>query len=67
MGAVLLQQLRGFDIWLRGGVFVLAAILAVATLRALRRLGAGPTPVREIATWRTVLDANPVSPQPFRL
>jgi hypothetical protein len=67
MGAVLLQQLRGFDVWLRGGVLALAVLVVVASIRALRRLGVAPSQPREPRPRRSVIGVNSVPSQTFRL
>jgi hypothetical protein len=70
IGAVLVQQLRGFDVWLRGGVILLAVLLLAATIRELRRLGTGPSLASGPGLWRPVLssvDAHTVQSQTFRL
>jgi hypothetical protein len=67
MGAVMLQQLRGFDVWIRAGALVLVFLLVAATIRGLRRLGADSLYVRGPGSWRSVIDSPAVPTQTFRL
>ena len=70
MGAVLFQQLRGFDGWLRGGVILLAVLVLAGVVRELRRLGSSPSLTRGPGLFRPALssvDANAVQSQTFRL
>jgi hypothetical protein len=70
IGAVLIQQLQGFDVWLRVGVILLAVLVLAAALRELRRLGAAPSPTGAQRLWRTELpsvEARSVPSQPLGL
>jgi alpha-1,6-mannosyltransferase len=70
IGAVLIEQLQGFDVWLRIGVIFLAALLLVAAVRELRRLGTGPSMGIEPGLGRRAsnsVDALPIQPQTVRL
>jgi alpha-1,6-mannosyltransferase len=69
IGAVLIQELHGFDVWLRGGVIVLVVLLLAAVLRELRRLGSVPA-LAGPGLWHPALgsvDVPTVQSQTFRL
>lgn len=70
IGAVVIQQVQGLDVWLRGGVILLATLLLVVTVRKLRVLGARSSSSSGLGLRRLVastVEARTMSSQTFRL